>query len=47
MQKEGNQPASKANRLHTRGLRRRKVERETGSDVPSTNARVEFSYRLA
>jgi len=32
--KRGNHPSSRADRLHTRGLKRKKVERETGFVIP-------------
>jgi hypothetical protein len=38
-------PVSRANDAPSEA--RSELERETGVDVPSTNARVEFSYRLA
>jgi hypothetical protein len=37
VRKEGNQPNSKAGRLHTRGLQRKEVERETGLTSPVPN----------
>ena len=38
--------SSPGSRARARRASERMVERETGSVVPGTNARVEFSYRL-